>query len=119
MEYISIDEKTLIELYGDSDNEMVDKMMSLMLEQTFPKITSFLNSEGAQSIPSKIDFLISFTSSFNMVGLSVISTKIELINEKVKENVDYPLLDEDISNLEESISHSERLIKEYRQKIKR
>lgn len=119
MEYISIDEKTLIELYGGSHNEMVDKMMNLMLEQTFPKITSFLNSNEEQSIASKIEFLSSFSSAFNMVGLSSVSTKIGLIDEKIKEKADYPLINEDISNLEQSISLSEVLITEYRQKIKK
>lgn len=119
MEYISIDEKDLIELYGDSDNEMVDKMMSLILEQTFPKITCFLNDNEEESIASKIDFLSSFTSSFNMVGLSAISAKIELIDEKIKNNASQLVLNEAISSLEESLSLSETLIKEYREKIKK
>ncbi|PXV60023.1 hypothetical protein CLV62_13211 [Dysgonomonas alginatilytica] len=119
MEYISINEKDLIELYGGSDNEMVDKMMSLMLEQTFPKITSFLSSGKEESIASKVDFFSNFISSFSMVGLSAISAKIELIDEKVKNNTDYLLINEAILNLEESISQSEILIKEYRENIKK
>lgn len=119
MEYISISEKDLIELYGDPDNEMVDKMMSLMLEQTFPKITSFLNQNKEESLASKVDFLNNFTSSFNMVGLSAISAKIELLEEKIRNNTDYSLLTEAISNLKESLSQSEILIKEYRAKIKK
>ena len=35
MEYISINED-LIALYRDPDHKMVDKIMSLMLEQTLP-----------------------------------------------------------------------------------
>lgn len=118
MEYISINEKDLIELYGGPDNEMVDKMMSLMLEQTFPKITSYLIDNKNESIASKIDFLKNFTSSFNMVGLSAISVKIELIDEKIKNNADLLLLNEAISNLRGSLTLSETLIKEYREKIK-
>lgn len=118
MEYISINEKDLIELYGDADNEMVDKMMSLMLEQTFPKISDYLITNQDESIASKISFLNDFTSAFNMVGLSAISAKIELIDEKIKNNADYILLNESILNLKESLSQSETLIKEYREKIK-
>lgn len=118
MEYISINEKDLIELYGGPDNEMVDKMMSLMQEQTFPKITSFLNSNKEESLASKIEFLKNFTSSFNMIGLSAISAKIELLDEKIKNNTDRVLLNEAILNLEESLTKSEILIKEYREKIK-
>lgn len=119
MEYTSIDEKSLMELYGESDNDMVHRMMDLMLEQTFPKITSFLNSNKDDSLALKVDFLNNFTSSFNMVGLSVISAKIELLNEKIKSNADKMLLNEAFSSLEESISLSEILIKEYIEKIKK
>ena len=119
MEYTNIDEKDLIELYGGSDNEMVDKMMGLMLEQTFPKIISFLEDNKEVSLASKVEYLKSFASSFHMVGLSVISVKAELLGEKIKNNTDEPVLLEDaFSNLEKSIYLGHTLIQEYVDKMK-
>lgn len=119
MEYISIDKKDLVELYGSCDNEIVDKMMSLMLEQTYPKITFFLMDHKEDSLALKVDFLIDFIPSFNMVGLSVISAKISLLNDKIKANTNPSILDESFSNLEKSLFRSETLIREYKSKMKK
>lgn len=118
MEYTNIDEKDLVELYGGSDNEMVDKMMGLMLEHTFPKIIGFLEDNKEDDLASKVEFLKSFASSFNMVGLSVISVKAELLGERIKNNTDEPLVLEDAySNLERSIYLGHTLIEEYKEKM--
>lgn len=118
MEYINIDEKDLVELYGASDNEMVYKMMGLMLEQTYPKATTYLIESFGDDLLSRVEFLKNFTSYFNMVGLSVVTAKIELLEEKIKSNVDRVLLDEAFVSLEQSIVFCETLIEEYRENIK-
>lgn len=117
MEFIRINKKDLVRLYGESDNLMVNNMLGLMLKQTLPEIKTFLETNKDQGISQKVEFLSNYVSSFSMVGLSAISVKIDLTNEKIKNKVDHLLINEAFSDLEKSIHLSEQIIGEYLKKI--